>query len=99
MVAGGSSASMGRRSVRWEVVVVRNRDEEVAGVEAFGRRIRGGRGIRAVGEERRRAGVFGYHLVVSSYLFCFLFLLKKKIWFPKIQISGFSKFKLVKMLR
>jgi hypothetical protein len=83
---------MGGRSVRWEVVVVRNRDEEVAVSKHLG-------GEFVEGEESGRwekredgrpgAGVFGYHLVVSSYLFCFLFLLEKKclvsensdIWF------------------
>lgn len=71
------------------------------------RRIRGGRGIRAVGRSavaggRRRAVVFSYHLVVSSYLlslFFFSFLLKNCLVSQNSDI-WFSKFKLlIKMLR
>jgi hypothetical protein len=79
---------MSRRSVRWVVVVVRNR----GGVYAFGRRIRGGEGAvsrnrigvlacwgaGAVARwEKKTGGVFSYHLVVL--VICFFHFLSSDI--------------------
>lgn len=81
----GSSASMGGRSVRWEVVVVRNRDEEVAVSKHLG-----GEFVEGEESERWEKREDGRVFSVTTSWFqviCFVFCFYSK------KMSGFRKFR------